>query len=726
MNEDITTQVTARTSGITGVRLISAIMVVLNDTTPMIKTRVLYIGSAVPLDTAEGLDAVQGPLRERYPVDNETSIEGIDAHLSISNACIQLQYISDTDHVIQFPISSLTLCAAVRCVDTTNGASGEKVAKFVSLQDPLAGGENSKRPSIFTAITRRTQGRKVLECHGFICSNSREAMDLVKHAKVAGTNFKRNGSVATTPRPVSTTPRPAAKTVVTASVSNPERYQPINSTANRMSTRASTISKAPVQNGAVQNGHAMRLVPAEPVVQHIAAGPEFFEPVSTQGYFYSSNSAEVRKYNISFAGQEKKESPATPVNGTSVNGNEGSTVNGTPTPTPTQMNGHTPSPTPRAPPSRVTTASGPPNHASGPPNHAYGRYPGPPPGAPGPRPMFYGPPPPPQMFMRPRFFSPPPPRMRQFPYPGPPGGPMPMYAPPIYIRRPRPPSEEGSARSNSSDGSRSRSKTPTGEPGELNGDAALPTEARRIPNADESSDDSINRPHTPPTDYDKKKKKGGERMSRREAYEVRHGYARQPSPVRMMAPPEHQPHPYDYYVYPPRHGGFQPFAMYNPHGRSRSLPPDERRRSKSPKKKGKKHKKQKKSKKNRKHQERSKYEHAAPMPSHQYNKQYRQYHHAPSDVSTDSAAGYQSEIPVRKRDKDMLNGYTFYPPRDFRRDEKQFMNERNFAQSIARETRRSTTSRSYPTAYDINDQYDREVRSSRTDNNADEAEFNLY
>lgn len=684
-------------------------MVILNDSTPLCKTRVLYIGSAVPLETAEGLDAIQGPLRERYPVNNESSLEGIDAILSISNACIQLQYVNDSDQVIQFPISSLTLCAAVRCVNTTNGATGEQVPKFVSLQDPLAGGDNSKRPAIFTAITRRTQGRKVLECHGFVCSSSRDALNLVKCGKIAGMNFKKNGSVA------AATPR--AKQVVTPTPSNSDQ-----STANRLSTNSdwtkiSTKSKSSVPNGTVpvQNGTgtAMRLVPAEPVAQQIAAGPEFFEPVSTQGYFYSSNTAEVKKYNITMMAGEKRETPVTPTNGFTVD----DTASLAGSNTPTQMNGHGPSPTPRPPPSRMTAASAPPTQP------VYVRYHAPR-GQMGPRPMFYGPPPPPPpMMMRPRFFSPPPPMMRPYPYPVPPGGPMPMYAPPIYIRRPRQTSA-GSSRSKSNSSDRSRgSRTPTREANGINGDTAVPTvENRRIPNADDSSDDSIHRrPSTPPTDYDNKGKKKGERMSRRDTYEVRYG--RQPSPVRMMGPPPEAmpPFPYDYYVYPPRHGGYAPFTMYNPHGRSRSLPPNDRRRSKSPRKKGK--KKQKKNKKSRKNKERPGYNYQ-PAPNH-YTR-YPIYQPEHSDLSNDSFGGYHSEIP-RKTNNDALNGYTFYPPRDFRRNENQFMNERHFSQSIARETRRSQSSRTQPTAYELNDEYDKNLRgSTKIENTNEDADFKLY
>ena len=33
---------------------------------PLVKSRVLYLGSSVPLETSIGLEAVQQPLRDRY------------------------------------------------------------------------------------------------------------------------------------------------------------------------------------------------------------------------------------------------------------------------------------------------------------------------------------------------------------------------------------------------------------------------------------------------------------------------------------------------------------------------------------------------------------------------------------------------------------------------------------------------------------------------------------
>jgi hypothetical protein len=45
-----------------------------------------------------------------------------------------------------FPISSLTLCAAVRPVDAVNAATGEVMAKFVSLNSDIAA-QNAKNPA---------------------------------------------------------------------------------------------------------------------------------------------------------------------------------------------------------------------------------------------------------------------------------------------------------------------------------------------------------------------------------------------------------------------------------------------------------------------------------------------------------------------------------------------------------------------------------------------------
>lgn len=634
-------------------------MVFLGNNNVLASCRVLYIGSAVPLETATGLEAIQQPLRERYPVDEEATIEGIDTRLTITENELQLLYLNQSDTVIQFPVSSLTLCAAVRCVTTINGATGEKTPKFVSLNDPLAKTSGSDRPNIFTAITRRTQGLKVLECHGFICGSQGDALKLVKAASEAGRNFKKNGL---TPKP--TISRPVQREFTALGGATQEARMSFGESFRESPRDQSPLGRAdsvnrPYTDGLANGGPAMRLVPGEPLGVNVAAGPEFFEPVSTQGYFYSSDKTEVKKYNISkyVVDPEPRQSPTAATTEPTV--------------------------VPPRPRSMINPVFAGPT----PPPPVFIRR-GPPP----PRPILTRPPPPPPL-VRPRFFSPPPPRFHPMPYMMPPPRPgmpppPPMYATPVIIRRRKPGSR-------SSSGSKSRSVTPTGSRGSRSNSPKAPvqdenTAPKLIPNgdADTSSNSSHDRPRTPPTDYQSRVK--GQRMSRREQYEYSFQdrdrtptryRAAEPSPI-YIAAERLPPMPYDYYVYPPRHGGYAPFTVFNPHGRSMSVPPHQTPRSKSPKKHGKKLKKVKKSKKHR-------------------DRRFFERNNMASDISTDSYAGYHSEIPFRQSRKETAGGYEFYPPRDFRKDENQFMNERSFARSILEESRRE--SRPPPTAYELND-----------------------
>lgn len=680
-------------------------MVILSTSAPLAKCRVLYIGTAVPLETAIGIEAIQKPLSERFPVEDDSRIEGIDAYVSINDTNIQLQFVNDSDQIIQFPISALSMCAAVRCISTVNAATGEKNHRFVSLNDPAAGGENSRRPAIFTTITRRTQGRKVLECHGYICQSAEDALKLVKYASIAGKNFKQNAAGNKTPQPSGTTRTNGLATPSVARVN----VESIPAAFNRMSVNSNTMT----------SGTKMRLIPGEQISQ-LPAGPEFYEPVSTQGYFYSSNKADVKKYSIEKLGgrNEDRTDVASEI----------------PHVSPRLVNGDVPP----APPSEPALPTG--GHIPTQPlfiPYRGPRVPMPHPHFGGP-PMFYGPPPPPHMYpvpMRPRFFSPPPPMMRPQPFMIPPGAPPPMMAAPIYLRRPRRASHSGSrSRSRSSStiksrDSRSRSPKPNGYDNE--------NTTLKVPNgvAESSSDESsaiITRSKTPPKDYRHAKPT---RQSRREVYEVKYGIA--PSlPERDGYDVPRRP--YDYHAYPPANGGFMPFPMYNPHTRSRSVPAYDRRRSKSPNKKDRK-KKHKKGKKNKQAKHNlPRYPMQNGVREHLYAQNgvrepiymqngvkeptYLRSTKAPrSDVSTDSLGGYHSEIP-RQTNAD-TSGYEFYPPRDFRKSGKQFMNERGFGQSLKNDPLGRST-RPVPSAYDLSDANSPPpLRGSRRDEDVD---FNLY
>lgn len=142
------------------------------DHIPLAKTRVLYLGSAVPIETANGLEAVQMPLRERYAGGGGGTVEGIDTWLSVFSSGLVMQYTGDKNSVTWWPISALHVCAAVKCV--MQGPD----PKFVALDS--AAGQQSSHPPMFAVIMRRTKGVKVLECHIFVCKSDQAALALVQ------------------------------------------------------------------------------------------------------------------------------------------------------------------------------------------------------------------------------------------------------------------------------------------------------------------------------------------------------------------------------------------------------------------------------------------------------------------------------------------------------------------------------------------------------------------
>ncbi|CAI9741511.1 Hypothetical predicted protein [Octopus vulgaris] len=231
-------------------------MFVEGDEKTLFQCGVLYIGSAVPLEASKGLEAIQQPLRERYPYKDDKEISGVEAVLSVTPTGIQMQYLKDSGSVMWFPISSLTFCAAVRCIHLLTRA-GQRVPRFVSLNSPAAGGVYSQKPVIFAAITRRTKGRKFLECHSFICKSTGDAIGLVQSSKLADRAF-RNG-------------------IVPSSV-------PSLSRMNSLSLRPQSESE-------------LHLLTDQKSPQSDLS-PEFQEPPPTQGYFYGTGSTLARSYTV--------------------------------------------------------------------------------------------------------------------------------------------------------------------------------------------------------------------------------------------------------------------------------------------------------------------------------------------------------------------------------------------------------------------------------------------
>ena len=657
----------------------------------LVKKRVLYIGSAVPIDTAEGLDGVQKPLLERYPVDDDNNIEGILSHISVVPSGITLQYVSDPSRILFFPITSLTLCAAVRCVTTTNATTGEKTARFVSLSSPVAGGSNAKRPAIFTTITRRTEGRKVLECHGFICASSKDALELVQCTSFADRRSKGkvNGAL----------PPAGSSFHLEGGGSMTPRGFEANTLRSTAAASTSGMSAASPPVAGPEGEHPVRLVSGEAVAsQQQRVAPEFYEPPPQHGYFYKTRDSQIKTYTV----ERVMEGEAERLRAISPNAAPTLTRGGPPQP---MWAVPPPGLAPQQPMSGAMTLPHPPGRTLIP---------------------VRAMPPHPSTLVRPRFFSPPPPMLRPRPMPMPQGHMMArgdpyVFLPPPpniieapYLIRRQPPRQRrggGGGGSDSSSRGSSGSSSP-GSPREMNGRGGG---GGRVVNGDgaDGSSDVSSRPRTPPTDYERS---GGHhhhhghghgpRVSRKEQFDRSQRYLREVNggagggppmsygtmPGGMGYPPPPPPppgHPYDFYIYPPRYpypatAGYPPYMME----RARSVPPPMARGGKSQdRKKGRKGKKEKKKKSSGK-----------------------RVYGVPSDVSTDSV-GYTSELAPGGEGPRM--------PRDFRRFENQFKHERAFSKSLAEEFRGGPGAENSGNAYSLN-----EHMAQR--GGGPDADFNLY
>lgn len=165
-----------------------------DQTTPICRCRVLYLGSAVPHLSKDGLQGVQEPLRELYPEcgvpgvasfgPNGTTLSqstgsatgsGIDSWISVWSNGILVENVDDYGREMRrfFPIESLHYCAAVRYVnlpdELNNNHSNNNLnnvssggTKFLPLDSPFLRHAKSDHPPLFACILRRTTGIKVI------------------------------------------------------------------------------------------------------------------------------------------------------------------------------------------------------------------------------------------------------------------------------------------------------------------------------------------------------------------------------------------------------------------------------------------------------------------------------------------------------------------------------------------------------------------------------------
>lgn len=154
----------------------------MGEATPICRCRVLYLGSAVPRQSKDGLQGIQEPLRSLYPSEGAVGARGIDSWLSVWSNGILLENVDENRKQVTrfFPIESLHYCAAVRQVLIPERGNSQPEPKFLPLDSPFARTPRAQHPPIFAAILRRTTGIKVLECHVFICKREAAANALVR------------------------------------------------------------------------------------------------------------------------------------------------------------------------------------------------------------------------------------------------------------------------------------------------------------------------------------------------------------------------------------------------------------------------------------------------------------------------------------------------------------------------------------------------------------------
>ena len=128
----------------------------------MFSCEAFYIGSSIPTETKRGVEGLQQPLRERYRPDVSQN-EGYDVKVYVTPDSILVNYESADQENFRLSLATLSVCAAVRCVDTDRDSEGNRLLKFVPVHSVLSTIEpDTSHPAIFSCMFRRTEGKHVL------------------------------------------------------------------------------------------------------------------------------------------------------------------------------------------------------------------------------------------------------------------------------------------------------------------------------------------------------------------------------------------------------------------------------------------------------------------------------------------------------------------------------------------------------------------------------------
>lgn len=118
-------------------------------------------------------------------------MEGYDVTVTVMPNVVHVQYSNDAEPEFTLPISTLSICAAVRCVESATDHSN---TKFIPVHSVITAHEpDSEHPAIFATVMRRDANDPLL-CHTFICNSTRDALHLVNATQTAHTALRRGYS----------------------------------------------------------------------------------------------------------------------------------------------------------------------------------------------------------------------------------------------------------------------------------------------------------------------------------------------------------------------------------------------------------------------------------------------------------------------------------------------------------------------------------------------------
>ena len=91
--------------------------------TPICRCRVLYLGSAVPHVTKDGLQGIQEPLKELYPEEGAHGAKGIDSWLSVWSNGFLLENVDENREATSNP-SSVAFPGGIQASHRTDRVAG--------------------------------------------------------------------------------------------------------------------------------------------------------------------------------------------------------------------------------------------------------------------------------------------------------------------------------------------------------------------------------------------------------------------------------------------------------------------------------------------------------------------------------------------------------------------------------------------------------------------------